>query len=90
MVRMRWFYSIPLVLAACLFLAGCGGNGNPEGTSGETAFQYGKSVTAEKSAKMLTVRLAVNDTYCKKTACQCIQYLASREYEDLTASLLSA
>jgi len=37
--------------------------------------------------KPITLRLAVNDTYCKATACQCIHYLASREYEEVVSIL---
>ncbi len=37
--------------------------------------------------KPLTLRLAVNDTYCSATACACIQYLASREYEEVAEIL---
>jgi ABC-type phosphate/phosphonate transport system substrate-binding protein len=37
--------------------------------------------------KPLTLRLAVNDTYCKATACACIQDLASREYDDVVRIL---
>jgi len=33
--------------------------------------------------KTLSLRLAVNDTYCKQTSCECVHYLASREYDDL-------
>ncbi|MCT4586630.1 MAG: phosphate/phosphite/phosphonate ABC transporter substrate-binding protein [Carboxylicivirga sp.] len=31
----------------------------------------------------LTLKIAVNDTYCKATACVCIHNVAAREYEDL-------
>lgn len=37
--------------------------------------------------KPVTLRFAVNDTYCKATACQCIHYLASREYEEVVTIL---
>ncbi|MFH0761027.1 MAG: PhnD/SsuA/transferrin family substrate-binding protein [Bacteroidota bacterium] len=37
--------------------------------------------------KAVTMRLAVNDTYCKATACLCIQDLASREYEEVVGML---
>lgn len=35
----------------------------------------------------VSLRLAVNDTYCKATACECIHYLASREYEEVVEML---
>ncbi|WP_430816891.1 phosphate/phosphite/phosphonate ABC transporter substrate-binding protein [Carboxylicivirga sp. RSCT41] len=35
----------------------------------------------------LTLRIAVNDTYCKATACVCIHNVAAREYEDLQQQL---
>ncbi len=37
--------------------------------------------------KPLTIKLAVNDTYCKSTACVCIHDVAAREYEDLVKLL---
>ena len=36
----------------------------------------------DKTASTLTVRLAVNDIYCKQTACSCIHDVASREYAE--------
>jgi ABC-type phosphate/phosphonate transport system substrate-binding protein len=38
--------------------------------------------------KLLTIDLALNDTYCKKTACACIHDIAAREYEELQKQLL--
>ena len=34
-------------------------------------------------AEPLTIKLAINDTYCKSTACVCIHDVAAREYEEL-------
>lgn len=38
--------------------------------------------------KVLTINLALNDTYCKKTACACIHDIAAREYEELQKQLM--
>lgn len=52
----------------------------------ETAFRpcCGDPSTNEK---LLTINLALNDTYCKKTACSCIHDVAAREYEPLQQKL---
>ncbi len=76
-----------LFMAACLLLAGCHEQGTSNGEFRETAFDAGKSVPAGKSGNVLTLKLVVNDTYCKKTACACIQNLAAREYEAVVAKL---
>ena len=84
---MNRYFTFPVILTACLIMAGCKENRSSSGAYKETAFEYRKNVQAVKLSKTLTLRLVVNDTYCKKTACQCIQNLASREYEELTAKL---
>jgi hypothetical protein len=84
---MRNFLPFPAFVAACLLLAGCSGNRPSPGSFSETAFQSGKNVSAEKGRETLTLRLAVNDTYCKKTACSCIENLAAREYGEVLAKL---
>lgn len=38
--------------------------------------------------EVLTINLALNDTYCKKTACACIHDIAAREYEELQKQLM--
>ena len=42
---------------------------------------------AKKEQKPLVIKLAVNDIYCKKTACKCVHYIAAREYEEMQALL---
>lgn len=84
---MNRLYPAMIVFAACLFLAGCNGKRPLSKEFGETAFGYNKNVRAGKASETLTLRLAVNDTYCKKTACACIQNLASREYDEVIARL---
>lgn len=37
--------------------------------------------------KSIHLKILVNETYCKATACKCIQYLASREYKDVAGIL---
>ena len=52
----------------------------------ETAFRpcCGEPSGVEKP---LSIHLAVNDTYCKKTACACIHDIASRDYQELQTQL---
>ena len=54
----------------------------------ETAF---RPCCGEPSSndELLTINLAINDTYCKKTACACIHDIAAREYEELQKQLKS-
>lgn len=68
------FFSLALLVGAC----SNGGN--------ETAFEP-DGVVASANDKPLVIRLAVNDTYCKKTACICIHGVAAREYEEFQAQL---
>lgn len=58
-------------------------------TFGETAFVADTNATAAPDNKPLTLKLVVNDTYCAKTACACIQHLASRDYDSLIEKLKS-
>ena len=55
---------------------------------GETAFIpcCGEPSSSENT---LTIKLAVNDTYCKQTACICIHNVAGREYKELQEKLKS-
>lgn len=76
-----------IVLVAIVCLAGCSGPGDTKSQIGETAFQPFKKWNASGHVEPLTIRMAVNDTYCKKTACSCVHYLASREYEELQSQL---
>ena len=79
--------SIPLLIAASLCLAGCNGQRRSSGVFRETAFEFNKSIPAGSGKEPLTIHLVVNDTYCKKTACACIQNLAAREYEEVVTKL---
>lgn len=67
----------------CVGLMSCGTNEN------ETAFEPGSGVKASSSEKVLTINLAVNDTYCKQTACACIHDIAAREYFDIQKRLMA-
>ena len=40
-----------------------------------------------QSTEMLTVKLAVNDLYCKDTACVCVQHVAARTYPETLQQL---
>ncbi len=52
----------------------------------ETAFEPSKDLTFNQE-ELLTIHLAVNETYCKKTACICVHEVAAREYELLQEEL---
>lgn len=65
----------------CAGLMSCSSDKN------ETAFQPASSVKASSADQTLTINLAVNDTYCKQTACACIHDIAAREYFDIQKRL---
>ncbi|MCZ4695958.1 phosphate/phosphite/phosphonate ABC transporter substrate-binding protein [Ancylomarina euxinus] len=71
------FYAILI----CLVLMACSSNKN------ETAFQPTSNLKASSADQTLTINLAVNDTYCKQTACACIHDIAAREYFDIQKRL---
>jgi len=73
------FYTILI----CLGLMSCSSNKN------ETAFQPASNVKASSADQTLTINLAVNDTYCKQTACACIHDIAAREYFDIQKRLIT-
>ena len=76
--------TMALMITACLLFAGCNSSNKPSGHGfTETALAVAADTKVPSNNKMLTLRLLVNDTYCKKTACSCIQDLASREYDAL-------
>jgi ABC-type phosphate/phosphonate transport system substrate-binding protein len=87
MVRTTIKYTIAIWIAVCLCFAGCHPQKPAGGAFGETAFQPAKSLAVSAENKPLTLRLVVNDTYCEKTACDCIHNLAARDYEELLAKL---
>ena len=74
-------------IIACALLAGCI-SGLP-GTKGlgETAFEPSSAAECADSGSVLTVRMAVNDIYCKKSACECVHDVAARAYEDVQRQL---
>ncbi len=70
------------------FSAGCNRSATSDVSFEETSF-HTKVKSTETSSDLLTIKLAVNDTYCINTACECVHYLASREYGELQAKLKS-
>jgi ABC-type phosphate/phosphonate transport system substrate-binding protein len=75
------------LVATCLLWAGCSGTEKSSDIFGETAFTLPREKLSGASDELLTVRLAVNDTYCKNSACVCVQFLAAREYEEIQSAL---
>ena len=57
----------------------------------ESAFLPGAALVAAqaKDRTPLVLKIAVNDIYCRKTACECISEIATREYAGLLAELKS-
>ncbi len=79
---------IMIIITACYLFAGCNNTNTVERKSlEETSFQPSQGVVASPSDSTLTIRLAVNETYCKETACSCIGDLASRDYSGLQDTL---
>jgi len=79
---------VMIIIAVCNLFAGC--NNNVDNSKfDETAFLPEQGIVAAPSDQLLTIRLAVNDTYCKQTACSCIGDLAAREYGELQEILKS-
>lgn len=73
-----------IIVAACALFAGCNsGKEKALNIYQETAFVPAAAVEPSANDKLLTINLAVNETYCLKTACSCIADLASREYDTL-------
>lgn len=72
-----------VLLMTGLLLQGCRqGNGGKGYKFSETAFD-GTNIAPSSTENPLVLKLAINETYCKKTACKCIQHLASREYDEV-------
>lgn len=63
----------------------------PAATPGETAFIPGAALVAagKLERKPLVLKIAVNDIYCRKTACECISEIATREFDGVLAELKS-
>ena len=78
------FFGNLLVAISILVVASCG---NADNNATETAFSPSSSVKASDNSKPLTVNIALNDTYAKKTACVCIHDVAAREYEEVVKML---
>ena len=83
------FIKTILFFALTVCLSGCGIKKSDTGSLGETAFLPKGSLQSGPDQKPLTLRLVVNDTYCRATACDCIHQLASREYEEIISTLKS-
>ena len=47
---------------------------------GAIALMLGGCKSSQEAAKPLVVKLALNDIYCKDTACACVHYIAARTY----------
>jgi len=81
-------FILALFVTTCLFMTGCNPSDKPVGnTFSETAFQASNNTKVSDNQKPLTLKLAINDTYCTKTACACIHHLASRDYEEFISKL---
>jgi ABC-type phosphate/phosphonate transport system substrate-binding protein len=78
-----------IALAVAIIGSGCGEKKPASGNWEETAFLAAGN-SDSTSTKPLTIKLVVNDTYCKLTACQCIHHLASREYDKVLLKLKEA
>lgn len=89
MDRIKFHHIIPVVTVALFIFAACNDRSVSDNTFGETAFVPAENITAASSDQTLVVKLAVNDTYCKLTACSCISDLAAREYTELQELLKS-
>ena len=68
--------AIAAMLVVCSSLAGV--------ASGETALP---AATPEAGNQPLVLKIGVNDIYCRKTACSCIEYIAKRSYDGTLAML---
>jgi len=88
----KYFASLAILFSVYL-LTGCNqktsSTGSISSTFGETAFVADTNSTSSTGNQPLTLKLVVNDTYCSKTACACIQHLASRDYDGLIEKLKS-
>ena len=72
--------------ASCLFAASAIG-AEPAATMPETALAPVPAANRDPSQEPLTLKIAVNDIYCSKTACSCISKIATRSYDNLLARL---
>lgn len=89
MKRSSTINGILVIVAVCALFAGCNNTKVTAGKFEETAFEPATGTIASASDSMLTLNIAVSETYCMKTACSCIADLAAREYEGLQDTLKS-
>lgn len=73
-----------LALTALAATAWGGGTDNPE-----TALVPRPGEDAPPADKPLVLTIAIHDIYCRKTACECISEIATREYTGVIAALES-
>lgn len=87
----RRFIPIIIVAACSAFFASCGNNAANNDSNNaaaasiyqESAFEPAAGLTKSAQENRLVIKLVVNDTYGKETACACIHDLACREYDEL-------
>jgi len=82
---LRWGLPVFVTLSLSLFPS-CDASKASKRWS-ETAFESKMDPARIDHSNPLSLTLVVNDTYAKKTACECIHYLASREYDELVEVL---
>lgn len=89
---MKNLFTITVVIficAACLPMTGCTNEVHEGYSFRETAFAPSKGSASEASSGPVKLKIAVNDTYCKESACECVHFLAAREYNEIQAKLLA-
>jgi len=85
-VRRVCYTALLLLLAWILPAAGA----EPVPADRETALPSARPEVSNKEAPApLVLKIAVNDIYCRKTACDCIGDIATRTYDTLLAELKS-
>jgi ABC-type phosphate/phosphonate transport system substrate-binding protein len=80
---------LSLALAAGILFVGWAGAAGPAPADRETALLLEPAAAPVKDVKLppLVLKIAVNDIYGQKTACDCIGTLAARTYDTLLAEL---
>ena len=75
------------VIATCCLLVSwaCGAYSTP--ADRETALAAGQTPAPAMDTAPLVLKIAVNDIYCRKTACDCITNIATRSYDTLLTEL---
>lgn len=86
-MRKKLLIKFKQVILACIAIS-CTIN-SPKIKYKQTALEVCECVKPSDNNSPLKISIALNDTYCKKTACSCIHDVASREYEELQAKLKS-